>query len=140
GPQDVAQDEQEQQLPADGAAQPGGTGLAAVADLVGIRHPLSLGIPAARGNSGSVVRVARPTRRARREARGMTVPAPTIFTLGMHFLSTSPWTGEWVIGRIGIVLQRFGHALYSTCRKGPPDRSRVPTFLLVRSTFPGCGH
>jgi hypothetical protein len=58
----------------------------------------------------------------------------------MHRLSTCSWSEEWVVDPFRNAAQRFGHALSSGCRECGGNGPAVLTFLLVRSTFPGCGH
>src|SRR4051812_26985431 len=57
----------------------------------------------------------------------------------MRLLSTRECTGEGVTDRSGTAQQRFGHAPFSSCREWRAESSGLPSFLLVRDTFPGRG-
>ena len=103
--------------------------------------PGSVSITRGRGTRGSSQRP-HPTRRARRSGPGDDRPPSDHFHARNALLvdkssarrKGSP-TGP------GMASQRFGHARSSKCRRSAVESApRFPTFLLVRSTFPGCGH
>ena len=94
-------------------------------------------VPRVRGQFG--VRRTGDTPGASRAA-GMTVPDRPFLRSGRTACRHVPAPGDGSPTASGGVAQRFGHAASGGGRGSGPERSPIPSFLLVRVPFPGRGH